>query len=201
MLPNEFPDPVGVDPRTEVLRKRREARERGLLERQALRLTSITVETARDERRRRARRKETLAGLIARGELSSGCQAAAEELQTVYLLRQDGQLRVVPLAERVDTFLRGGAGHLMDCGVINFARWRKALETGAYGFGERGPLTLRATVMVVVEDASLRESEKRIGIRNGTAGELVRLGLQLYADIREGRMGRVRLDPALKRRA
>ncbi len=181
-----------------VLRKRREARERGEAATRSLKFISIKVGKDRHALRRRARRKETLVGMIERGVLSPECQAAAEELQLVYLVRQDGQLRAVPLKEHVDG---GRASDVHDVASINFAKWREHLNHGKYGFEEKGPRVYNTTLMVVVADASLREVEKKLCMKNGSANDLVRLGLQHYADICSGKLGRIARDPALRKSA
>lgn len=167
-----------------------------------VRLTSIDAEETRLGERVRALREGAIGRLFRKGALSASCMRAAEELGMVYLIRQDGQLTVVPLAERVDTSCRGGTPRYLDAAAGHFARWRDDLIKGSGAFGGPMPLVYGVTVGCVAYDYTLAEAQKRLGIkRNSAPGEYLRLGLQHYADIMDGQAGRVRRDPALRKGA
>lgn len=149
--------------------------------------------------RTRASRTGTVGRLFRAGTLSDACMRAAEELCTVYLIREDGQLSVVPLAERVDTSSRGAAPRFLDACAAHFARWRDDLIRGSDSFGSPRPQVFQVTVACAVYDFSLAEVQRRLEIRrNGVTGDYLRLGLQHYADIMHGKAGRVRRDPAMR---
>lgn len=173
--------------KVDVQLKRRERLKAAVHDRDVMAALVAKIEARRAEKRKRMRRKQTLAGMLERGELSEACHVAATEITVVVETEEDGQLAAAILAERVDSSFKDGAGLQWCDAVANVAKWRALLRAGAYGFGDRGPRTYLA-VMLALDDHSMREIENALGMRNGSCSEYVRHGLEFYADIRAGRV-------------